>query len=243
MNSRVHHNYKTNYRVTNWAEYDRALVRRGDVTLWISPDAIATWKPTPTGRRGAQQKFSNHAIETALTLRQVFKLPLRDAEGFLKSVLSLMSVDLEAPDHTTLSRRGQRLDIQLDVARSDMPIHLVVDSSGLSIIGEGEWAEAKHGERGRRGWKKLHLGVDGNGLIVAQALTDAVADDANTGLRLIEDTVGNIASVTADAAYDTISIYEAGRARGAKVVVPPIRTAKVTVLAGWLVRAWQPRRI
>ncbi len=228
MNSRVHPNYTTNYRVTNWAQYDRALVRRGDVTLWISEDAVAAWKPTPTGRRGAQQKFSDLAIETALTLGQVFKLPLRQAEGFLKSVLSLMSVDLDVPDHTTLSRRGQRLDIQLDVARSDMPIHLVVDSSGLSIIGEGEWAAAKHGERGKRGWKKLHLGVDGNGVIVAQVLTEPAADDAKTGLRLIEDTSGNIASVTADAAYDTIAIYEAARARGAKVVVPPIRTAKVT---------------
>jgi hypothetical protein len=228
MNSRVHPNYKTKCRVTNWAEYERALVRRGNITLWISQDAIAAWKPTPTGRRGAQQKFSDHAIETALTLRQVFKLPLRQAEGFLKSILSLMDVDLEAPDHTTLSRRSQQLDIKLDVAAADVPIHLVVDSSGLSIVGEGEWAAAKHGERGKRGWKKLHLGVDGNGMIVAQVLTDATADDAKTGLRLIEDTAGKIASVTADAAYDTIAIYEAARARGAKVVVPPIRTAKVT---------------
>ncbi len=228
MNSRVHANYKTKYRVTNWAEYDRALVRRGDLTLWISQDAIAAWKPTPTGRRGAQPKFSDHAIETALTLRLVFKLPLRQAEGFLKSILSLMSVDLEAPDHTTLSRRGQRLDMNLNVATADMPIHLVVDSSGLSIIGEGEWAAAKHGERGKRGWKKLHLGVNANGVIVAQVLTDATADDAKTGLRLIEDTAGNIASVTADAAYDTIAIYQAARARGANVIVPPIRTANVT---------------
>ncbi|MFT4572743.1 MAG: hypothetical protein ACI8TX_002197 [Hyphomicrobiaceae bacterium] len=131
----------------------------------------------------------------------------------MKSILSLMSVDLEAPDHTTLSRRSQRLDIKLVVAREDIPVHLVVDSTGLSIIGEGEWAAAKHGERGKRGWKKLHLGVDGNGMVVAQALTDATA--------------GHIASVTADAAYDTIAIYEAARARGATVVVPPIRTAKV----------------
>jgi hypothetical protein len=107
----------------------------------------------------------------------------------LKSILSLMSVDLDAPDHTTLSRRGQRLDIKLDVATADMPIHLVVDSSGLSIIGEGEWAAAKHGERGKRGWKKLHLGVDGNGVIVAQVLTDAVADDANDPEALIASPV------------------------------------------------------
>ena len=113
MKSRVHPKYKTKYRVNDWAEYDRALVQRGDITLWISEEAIASWKPAPTGLRGAQRKFSDHAIETALTRRLVFKLPLRQAEGFLRSLLSLMGVHLEAPDHTTLSRRGQRLNLAL----------------------------------------------------------------------------------------------------------------------------------
>jgi hypothetical protein len=113
MKSRVHPKYKTKYRVKNWAEYDRALVQRGDITLWISEEAIASWKPAPTGIRGAQRKFSDHAIETALTPRLVFKLPLRQAEGFLRSVLVLMGVDLEAPDNTTLSRRSQLVDVVL----------------------------------------------------------------------------------------------------------------------------------
>ena len=106
MKSRVHPEYKTKYRVGIWPAYEQALVRRGDITLWLSADAIAAWTPAPTGRRGGQRKFSDHAIETALTLRLVFGLPLRQAEGFLRSVLSLMHVDLEAPDHTTLSRLG-----------------------------------------------------------------------------------------------------------------------------------------
>ena len=109
LRSRIHPKYKTKYRVNNWAEYDRSLVQRGDITLWISEDAIVSWKPAPTGRRGAQWKFSDSAIETALTLRLVFNLPLRQAEGLLRSILSLMSIDLEAPDHTTLSRRSQSL--------------------------------------------------------------------------------------------------------------------------------------
>jgi hypothetical protein len=100
MKSRVHPKYKTKYRVGNWAEYDRALVQRGDITLWISTDATDAWKPALSGTRGGQRKFSDHAIETALMLRLVFTLPLRQAEGFLRSILSLMSVDLEAPDHT-----------------------------------------------------------------------------------------------------------------------------------------------
>ncbi len=225
MRSRIHPKYKIKYRVSNWAEYDQALVQRGDITLWISEDAIWCWKPAPTGRRGAQRKFSNHAIETALTLRLVFNLPLRQAEGFLRSVLALMDVDLEAPDHTTLSRRSQSLNVDRHRVAGDEPIHLVVDSTGLSIVGEGEWAAAKYGGRGRRGWKKLHLGVDRTGMIVAQALTDGRADDAKAALDLIDSIEGDIESLTADAAYDTLAIYDASAARGTEVVIPPARSA------------------
>ena len=225
MNSRVHPKYKTKYRVGNWAEYDKALVQRGDITLWISEDAIESWKPAPTGLRGAQRKFSDHAIETALALRLIFKLPLRQAEGFLRSVLSLMSADLEAPDHTTLSRRSQNLNVDLQRVAGNEPIHLVVDSTGLSIVGEGEWAAAKYGGRGKRAWKKFHIGVDRSGLIVAEALTHGRADDARTALSLIDGIEGEITSITADSAYDTVAIYNAAGARSAKVVVPPIKTA------------------
>ena len=106
MKSRVHPKYKTKYRVGNWPEYDRALVQRGELTLWISVDAIDAWKPVPSGRRGGRRKFADLAIETALTLRLVFKLPLRQTEGFLRSVLSLMDVDLEAPDHSGRDGKG-----------------------------------------------------------------------------------------------------------------------------------------
>ncbi len=225
MNSRVHPKYKTKYRVGNWAEYDRALVQRGDITLWLTTDAIAAWKPAPSGRRGGQRKFSDQAIEAALILRLVFKLPLRQAEGFLRSVLVLMGVDLEAPDHTTVSRRSQHLDVGLHLVPIEEPIHLIVDRTGLSIVGEGEWAAAKYGGHGKRGWKKLHLGVDRSGVIVVGALTDGDANDAKTAQGLIDEVQGDIASFTADAAYDTNAIYDAAAARGAKVVVPPVKTA------------------
>ena len=99
MHSRVHPKYKTKYRVRNSAEYDRTLVQRGDITLWFSPDAEDTWTPGSSGKRGDQRKFSDQAIETALVLRLVFNLPLRQTEGFLRSVLSLMALDLEAHAH------------------------------------------------------------------------------------------------------------------------------------------------
>ena len=167
-------------------------------------------------------------IETALTLRLVFRLPLRQAEDFLRSVLSIMRVDLDAPDHTTLSRRSRDLSLEFHRVPANGSIHLIVDATGLSIAGEGEWAAVKHGGRGRRGWKKLHLGVDRSGAIVAHTLTDGNADDAPTGLKLIDAVDGDIASVTGDGAYDTIAIYEAADVRGAKVVVPPTIMAAVS---------------
>ena len=228
MKSRVHPKYKTKYRVGNWPAYERALVHRGDVTLWLSADARDAWRPLPSGHPDGQRRFSDLAITTALTLRLVFRLPLRQVEGFVRSVLSLMDANLEAPDHITLSRRSRHLNVELHRGPAKGPIHLIVDSTGLSIVGEGEWAAAKHGGRGQRGWKKLHLGVDGSGVIVAQMLTDATVDDAMTGIGVIEALDGNLARVTADAAYDTIAFYQTATARGATVVVPPDKTARVS---------------
>jgi len=133
-------------------------------------------------------------------LRLVFNLPLRQTEGFLRLLLELMGLSLEVPDHTTLSRRSQNLDVRLRRIATDKAIHLIVDSTGLSIVGEGEWAAAKHGKKGKRGWKKLHLGVDRKGVIVAQVLTDRNVDDASTGVDLIGQVGAKIASITGDAA-------------------------------------------
>jgi IS5 family transposase len=221
----VHPRYKTKHRVGNWASYDRSLVERGCITLWLSPDAIAAWTPGPTGRRGGPRKFSDLAIESALTLRLVFQLPLRQAEGFLQSLLGLMELDLEAPDHTTLSRRSRDLRVGLRPRKTSEPRHLIVDSTGLTIMGEGEWAAAKHGGNGKRGWRKLHLGVDATGVIVAQLVTDGNADDAAAVPNLLEQIDGQISLFVADAAYDTRPVYRALDTRRATVVVPPTKAA------------------
>jgi hypothetical protein len=195
--------------------------------LWISEEAIEAWVPSSNGRRGAPQRYSELAIETALTLRLLFHLPLRQAEGFLRSLFDLMGLELEAPDHTSLSRRSRALSVQLDAPQRRQGTHLIVDSSGLSIVGEGEWAATKHGRKGKRGWRKLHIGVDRAGVIVAQVLTDIGGEDSVTGVELIEATAGKIKSVTGDAAYETRGIYNAAEARGGTVVVPPTRAAVV----------------
>ena len=198
------------------------------MTLWFAPETIAAWTPRRSGTRGGQRRYSDLAIETALTLRLIYHLPLRQAEGFVNSVLAVMNLDLSAPDYTTLSRRGQHLEHDLRPLPTGDDIHLVLDSTGLSIVGEGEWAAAKHGGRGRRGWRKLHLGVDRSGVILAHTLTEATADDATIAPDLINAVDGDLVSVTADAAYDMVAVYQTAGAWGATVVVPPHKTANVS---------------
>ena len=113
MKSRVHPTYKTQYHVQNWAASDRALVCRGDITIWVSPAAIAAWAPDGAGTRGAQRKYSDLAIESALTRRLLFHLPLRQTAGCLTALFVLMGLALRSPDHTTLSRRGQHVGGEL----------------------------------------------------------------------------------------------------------------------------------
>jgi len=226
--SRVYPPYKTKYRITNGASDNETLVRRGNLRLWISPDAIANWNAKPSKRRrGGQPKYSNLAIKTALTLRLVYHLPLRQTEGFVTSIFDLMGLHLDVPDHTTLSRRGKTLKIKLKAYSHIGPIDLIIDSTGLSVFGEGQWAAVKHGKRGFRGWKKLHLGVDGNGIIVAETLTGPNVDDARTGVRVIKNTQFRVKALVGDAAYDSREIYEAAEDHEARVVVPPIKNARV----------------
>ncbi|MFK7743364.1 MAG: IS5 family transposase [Planctomycetota bacterium] len=200
----------------NWSDYDQSLVERGSLTIWLAPAAIAHWNARPTQRRrGGQRKYSDLAIETALTLRLLFRLPLRQIEGFMRSLFELMGLPLDVPDPTTLSRR------------SAGSIELVIDSSGWAVFGEGEWAAAKHGGNGVRGWKKLHLAVDQDGVIVGQKLTDASASDGQVGVELMSRVPGKIRRVIGDGAYDSRALYDVADSRGAKAVVPPIKTAQV----------------
>ena len=223
--SRVHANYKTEYRVANWTDYDRSLVQRGNITVWLSQDAIAGWNARPTRRRGGQRKYSDLAIETALTLRLLLHLPLRQTEGFLLSIFELMRVQLEAPDHTTISRRSGLLAVPLRSIPRSGAINLVIDSSGLAIFGEGQWAAVKHGGKGIQGWRKLHLGVDETGAIVAQGLAKSNVDDAATGISLIDAVKSKITTVITDGAYDTRTFYASAESRGARVIVPTDKTA------------------
>ena len=162
---------RARYRVQNWPEYDRALQRRGDLTVWVTPEAIAAWCPPRTGRRGRPRDYSDVAIETGHLLRLVFGRPWRQTEGLLRSITALLGLELGIPDHTTFSRRSPGLVLAKSLAPARAgggPVHMVIDATGLKVFGAGEWLAEKHGERGKRTWRKLHLAVDcGTGEILA----------------------------------------------------------------------------
>src|SRR3954447_17291257 len=150
---------KVTYRVRNWKQYNDALVRRGALTLRVERDTLEAWRYQGPAQQGAQFEYSDPAIECLLTLRAVYHLPLRATEGFARSLLELMGLELPVPDYSTLSRRAKTLRITLP-KKATGPLHLVLDSTGLKVYGEGEWKVRKHGYSKRRTWLKLHLAID-----------------------------------------------------------------------------------
>lgn len=228
--ARRHRIPRARYRVTNWPAYEAGLRRRGDLTLWLDKAAVAGWSAPTRSTPGGQPIYSDLAIGLVLTLRLVFRLALRQAEAFVGSILRLLGLDLSVPDHSTLSRRGRAFAGRCPrVPSNPGAIHLVLDSTGLELFGQGEWNAAKHG-RTRRNGRKLHLAVDaGTGEIAAHVLTDGCADDAAQVPLLLQDVEGHIASVTADGAYDGDPTYQAiadrQRQSPPNVIIPPRASA------------------
>jgi hypothetical protein len=221
--NRRHRIPKQRQKVTNWAEYDAGLRARGSLTVWFTAEAIEGWRAEPRTGRGGQAKYSDLAIATALTLRAVFRLALRQTEGLIGSILQLLGLDLAVPDHSTLSRRTETLEVLRREAGSK-PVHLLVDSTGLRLCGPGGWLEEKHGSKRRRAWKMLHLATDADtGQIAASVLTSRDADDGSQVGPLLERVGGSVASFTGDGAYDRDDVYAevAAHHPDAAVVVPP----------------------
>src|SRR3954447_13765878 len=204
---RRHHIPKQRRRITNWAEYDAALRQRGSLTVWFTDEAIAAWKAAPRTTPGGQPHYSDLAITTALTLRAVFRLALRQTEGLIGSVLQLLSLDLSVPDFSTLSRRAQSLELPAQPRTTGGAIHLLVDSSGLKLGGPGEWLVEKHGTKKRRSWRKLHIGFDAvTGRIVAAILTERDVDDASQVEPLLDQIAEPVEIFLGDGGYDRTGV-------------------------------------
>jgi hypothetical protein len=236
---RRRHIPRQTHKVTNWPAYDASLRRRGSLTVWFTDEAVEAWAAEPRTTRGGQPWYSALAILTALTLRAVFRLAYRQAEGLIGSVVGLLGLALRVPDHTTLSRRAATLEVPQPRphagGRGDAePLHLLVDSTGLKLCGAGEWLAERHGTRTRRSWRKLHLGVDADtGRIVASALTGREMDDGAQAGPLLDQVAGALASFTGDGGYDQDRVYAsvAERHPTAAVIVPPRATAVPSEMA------------
>jgi Transposase DDE domain len=226
--SRRHKIPKARYHVKNWRDYDAALRRPGDLTVWVTPAALAAWAPPRSGQRGRPQQYSAIAVETGLLLRLAFGRPWRQTEGMLASIMGLLGLDLPVPDHTTFSRRSADLTVAKAVRTATGPVNVVIDSTGLKVFGAGDWQREKHGGKRRRTWRKLHLAADPDtGEILASELTTTEDGDASQVGPMLDQISGPIASITADGAYDGESVYRiiAERDPAAAVIIPPRSTA------------------
>ena len=226
---------KQQYRVRNWREYNAALVHRGSLTFWLDESALSGWLHGDlSGRRGASLTYSDSAITAALVLKAVYRLPLRGAQGLVGSLLKLMNVDLPVPHYTTLSRRQARLQVEVPRLGCGQGVHLVVDSTGCKVYGEGEWKVRTHGASKRRTWRKLHLGVDEkSGEIVAAVLSSNNVSDGEVLASLLDQVEETIVQVSGDGGYDQRGCYEAlqdretDQGQSLKVTIPPRRGARI----------------
>lgn len=215
---------KKKYRIHNWSEYNKALVNRGSLTVWFDEKSISEWyNVQASGQRGRPYDYSNTAILCALTFRNLFHLPLRATEGLVSSLINLLQLPLTAPNYTTLSRRQASLEIPTYQNNCNKPIHLVVDSSGIKIYGEGEWKMRLYGKEKRRTWRKLHIAVNEKTHdIVMSVVTHANVHDTEVFESLLSnDRKYQVGQVTGDGAYDTHSYYNATANIGAKPCFPP----------------------
>jgi Transposase DDE domain len=195
----------------------------------LDPTEDVTLEHWQTVGPGGQARYASAAIQTCLMLRAAFKLPLRQTEGLIASVLTLMGLTISTPDHSTVSRRAVTLPVVQPASLPHGALHVLIDSTGLQVYGAGQWLEAKHGAKSRRKWRKLHLAVDAaSGMIVAQTLTDQDADDPSQVAPLLDQIDGPIGRVMADGAYDGAPTYRTIAAHGDDIeVVIPLRSTAV----------------
>ena len=215
------------YKVTNWPDYNAALRRRGDITIWFAEEAIDQWHPIKTGARGRPMGYANHAIETALMIRQVFHLPLRQTEGFMNSIARLMGAAITIPDFSSISKRSIELPKHV-LSKAMEPGNVVmVDSTGLTVYGKDEWHQEKHDVPARRTWRKLHLAIDENHQVLACELTTPDVGDPSAVPDLLDQITTPFETFMADGAYDGEPVSQAvlDTQPDAQVVIPPHKTA------------------
>ena len=213
---------KATYKIKNWKDYNRSLVNRGNLTVWVDEETISKWESSKkTGRKGRSNTYSDAAIECALTVRGLLHFPLRQTQGFFEGLFKMLDLGLDVPTYSTLSRRAAALNIDIPKIDWSRPLNVLIDGSGLKVFGEGEWKMRVHGKDKRRTWRKIHIGVDRESQeIVAVTLTQSNVHDSKETASLL-DQIKNVATVTGDKGYDNKNAYDPIAIKGAKAIVPP----------------------
>lgn len=219
---------ETKYKIGNWAEYNRALIQRGSITIWIEEESLKKWySTTHTCMAGRPTTYSDDAILMLLTLREVFKLTLRSLEGFAKSVLRLMGLDLLIPSYTQISRRAQTLHKRIQrLFCGKKKCDIIFDSTGLKVYGEGEWKVRTHGKSKRRIWRKFHVGIDAETQnILCCELTGNNGSDGKAAEKMLGRMSKEVKSARGDGAYDSHHFRKKVHELGGVCIVPPPRDA------------------
>lgn len=228
------------YRIHNWSEYNRALVKRGSITFWVEDAAIKNWFSSEhSGMSGRPEIYSDQAILLLLVLREIYSLPLRALQGFVESLFEQMGTDFPVPSYTQISRRAQKLNKKIPTLLKKGARDLIFDSTGLKVCGEGEWKVKIHGKGKRRTWRKFHIGIDAcTQDVVVWEMTRNNEGDGSVAEGLLDHVKGKIDRAYGDGAYDGCSFRKKVYEKGGKTIVPPPRNATYK----WSSDGWQKER-
>ena len=221
---------KAKYRIRNWSDYNRSLVNRGSLTFWISEDLLANWiEKEKSGGRGASPRYTQAAMLAMASMKFVFSQAGRQTCGLVASIFRLLKVEFSVPDHSTVSRRMAGLEVGLAVKASAKARHLVIDSTGLKVYGEGEWKVRTHGVSKRRTWRKLHLCIDAEtGEVIVAGASENSVSDCQMFPEILRAVTEEIEQISADGSYDRRKVYEALNQRAVqRAAIPPRRGAKI----------------
>jgi IS5 family transposase len=220
--------HRSQYKITNWSEYNQALKQRGSLEIWIEEGVEKSWYYEGKKQKGAQYTYSDSCIKMICYIREVYKLPYRQTQGFMESLIQKLQWKVKVPDYTLINRRRKQLQIEITGNKKEKK-YIVVDSTGLKVYGEGEWKVRQHGWSKYRTWRKIHVAVDeSSGLIESSEMTTNAVDDAQMVEPLLSQVNGKVNKLAGDGAYDKIMVYKELEKRKIKPIIPPRITAKIS---------------
>ncbi len=220
---------KEKYVPRSWRDYNRSLVERGNITLWLGRDTLKSWlsKQRPGPHGGRREVFSDTAILALMILKTLYRMPYRMAEGFARSLLLLLKLDLPVPHFTRICKRSKRLDLSLLPKGKKRITDIVIDSSGVKVYGAGEWQGEKGYSNKKKKWKKIHVAIDPETQqVILTDITSKNTHDSKMLPSLLRRINGKIRDVILDGAYDTRACYKAIVELEGNPIIPPRKGAQ-----------------